>query len=145
MSTEPLPTDHGGMEVLTMSESFELLASVPVGRFAFVAGGEPVVLPVNFAVDDRTVVFRSTYGAKLDAAWREVPAAFEADDFDEEERTGWSVVLRGHAEWVDGEDEAERLEGLGLESWAHHRDRSTRWIRFRPSDVSGRRIVRLAV
>lgn len=145
MSTEPPPTDHGGMEVLTMSESFELLTSVPVGRFAFVEGGQPIVLPVNFAVDGRSVVFRSTYGSKLDAAWREVPAAFEADDFDEDDRTGWSVVLRGHAEWVDDDEQAERLEALGLEPWAHHRDRSTRWIRFRPSEVSGRRIVRLTV
>lgn len=94
MSTRPPPTDHGGMEVLTMSESFELFTSVPVGRFAFVEGGQPIVLPVNFAVDD---------------------------------------------------EEADRLETLGLEPWAHNHDRSTRWIRFRPSEVSGRHIVRLTV
>lgn len=139
------PTDRGGLEVLTLEESYELLRSVPVGRVAFVEGGEPAILPVNHQVDGRSIVFRSGYGSKLDAAWNEVPAAFEVDGWDDGERTGWSVLVRGTAEMVTDEDEIARLDEERDPGWVHEQETSTSWLRLRPNEVSGRRIVRLEV
>jgi uncharacterized protein len=140
-----VPTDHGGLEVLTFEESMELLGSVPVGRVAFIDGGEPLILPVNHVLDGRSVAFRSSYGTKQDAAWRGLPAAFEADEWDTSSRTGWSVLVRGTAELVLEDDEVERLDAVGSRAWVHDPETATRWIRLRADEVSGRRIIRLGV
>lgn len=133
--------DRGGLEVLTLAECLALLTSVEVGRIAFVEGGDPLVLPVNHLVDGHCVVFRTTYGSKLDAAWREKPAAFEADQFDPATRTGWSVLLRGEAQEVLDPGEIAELDARGLEPWTDLGDRN-RWVRVVPSEITGRRIVR---
>jgi uncharacterized protein len=142
-ATMTIPTDHGGLEVLTFHEALSLLASVPIGRVAFVDNGEPVVLPVNHAMDGKAIVFRTSYGSKLDAAWWQMPVAFEVDSYDEASRTGWSVLVKGYADLVVDDDEIDRLDTLDLRPWAYDVDRSTHWVRIHPSEVSGRRIVRL--
>src|SRR5690242_4551703 len=58
---------HGRLEVLTEREVLELVRPVSLGRIGFVVDGWPVVLPVNFALDGRDVVFRTDLGTKLDA------------------------------------------------------------------------------
>lgn len=141
MSADTGPVDHGGLEVLTFAESLQLMGSVPVGRFAFIDAGEPVVLPVNHRVSGRNIVFRTTFGAKLDAAVNERPASFETDQFDPDTRTGWSVIARGVAEPV-ADDEIAGLEELGLEPWVTAVDRD-HWVRLRVNEMTGRRIVRL--
>lgn len=133
--------DHGGLEVLSLERCLELLHSVAVGRIAFLSAGGPVILPVNHAVEGRTVVFRTAVGSKLDAAVRAAVVAFEADDYDPAGRTGWSVLVRGVADVVLDRHEIERLEDLGLEAWADGIARD-HWIRVRPDEISGRRIVR---
>lgn len=142
MFTDTVPTDHGGLEVLTYQECLRLLSSVPVGRFAFIDGGEPIVLPVNHRLSGRSIVFRTTFGGKLDTAVLEQPASFEVDHFDPETRTGWSVIGRGTAEPVVDDDEIAELEELGLEPWVSALDRD-HWVRLRLNEVTGRRIVRL--
>lgn len=139
------PTDRGGLEVLTLEESYDLLRSVPVGRVAFVEGGDPVILPVNHRIDGRSIVFRSGYGSKLDAAWNEVPAAFEVDGWDADQQTGWSVLVRGTAELITDDEVTRRLDESQDPSWVHELEGASSWIRLRPNEVSGRRIVRLRV
>jgi nitroimidazol reductase NimA-like FMN-containing flavoprotein (pyridoxamine 5'-phosphate oxidase superfamily) len=46
----------------------ERLQTAPVGRLAFVNAGEPVVFPVNQAVDGVDIVFRTLWGSKLQVA-----------------------------------------------------------------------------
>ncbi|MBA3288089.1 MAG: pyridoxamine 5'-phosphate oxidase family protein, partial [Acidimicrobiia bacterium] len=41
--------------------------SMSVGRLATYASGRPHIVPVNFVVDGRTIVFRTAEGAKLSA------------------------------------------------------------------------------
>ena len=131
------PTDHAGLEMLSFDECLALLASVPVGRVGFHADGEVVVLPVNHVVDGQDVVFRTARGAKLSAAEARNPVAFEADDYDPETGSGWSVLVTGRAEAVYEDAEIRRLSGLGLYPWATAVDRPF-WIRIRASSVSGR-------
>lgn len=133
------PTDHAGLEILEFDACLRLLASVPVGRLSFCADGEVVVLPVNHAVDGQDVVFRTARGSKLSAAEGQSLVAFEADDYDPQSRTGWSVVITGRAEVVDEDTEIERLGRLGLHPWVSGVDRPF-WIRVRPAAVSGRQV-----
>jgi uncharacterized protein len=133
--------DHAGLEILPFDECLRLLASVPVGRVGFVAEGEIVVLPVNHVVDGHTVIFRTTYGSKLSAAVGQDLAAFEVDHYDEQTRSGWSVLVTGRAELVDAEADAERLSQLSLDPWVTAGQRPF-WVRIRPTSVSGRQTPR---
>ena len=132
------PTDHAGLEILPFDACLRLLASVPVGRVGFHADGELVILPVNHAVDGQDVVFRTARGSKLSAAGGEDLVAFEADDYDSQTRSGWSVLVTGRAQAVE-EAEAQRLSRLDLHPWAAAVDRPF-WIRIRPTAVTGREI-----
>jgi nitroimidazol reductase NimA-like FMN-containing flavoprotein (pyridoxamine 5'-phosphate oxidase superfamily) len=131
------PTDHAGLEILPFDECLRLLASVPVGRVGFVADGEIVVLPVNHVVDGHDVVFRTAHGSKLAAAEGQNLAAFEADYYDGQTRSGWSVLVSGRAEVIDAEADVRRLSRRGLHPWAAAVQRPF-WIRIRPASVTGR-------
>jgi nitroimidazol reductase NimA-like FMN-containing flavoprotein (pyridoxamine 5'-phosphate oxidase superfamily) len=134
----PLPIDHAGLEVLPFDSCLSLLAAVSVGRVGFVADGEVVVLPVNFVVDGQDVVFRTASGLKLSSAEVRTPVAFEADNYDDIDQSGWSVLVSGRAEVVRDDAEISRLSQLGLYPWASALDHPF-WIRIRPTSVSGRR------
>ena len=131
-------TDRHGLEVLGMDESLELLGSVPFGRLAYVDAGVPVIVPVNHGVDGTVLVVRSLDGGKLGAAILEKPVAFEADGLDPVTRTGWSVVVRGRAEVLDGEV-AERVVER-VDSWAVGDGTPVTWIRIIPDEIGGRRL-----
>ncbi len=136
-----LPLDRGGTAVLPFDTCLRLLAHEQVGRVAFSAAGEIVVLPVNHVMDGHAVAFRSAAGSKLSAAVNENVVAFEVDGHDPATRTGWSVLLNGKAEVVTGEEDTARLERTGLVPWADGVDRP-HWIRIRPDSVTGRAIIR---
>jgi uncharacterized protein len=135
------PTDHAGLETLRFDECLQLLASVPVGRVGFYSDGEVVVLPVNHVMDGQDVVFRTDRGSKLSAAEGLNLVAFEADDYDPQTRSGWSVLVNGRAEVVYEDAEIQRLSCLGLHPWVTAVDRPF-WIRIRPTSVTGRQTPR---
>ncbi|MGW4472690.1 pyridoxamine 5'-phosphate oxidase family protein [Nonomuraea sp. NPDC004354] len=130
--------DGSGLQVLSRRECLNLLASVPIGRIVFTDRALPAVQPVNFLLDGEHVVIRTATGSKLAAATRQAVVAFEADEFDVSERTGWSVTAVGHARAVSDPEERERLAALPLEPWAlGERDH---FIVVRVEHISGRRI-----
>jgi hypothetical protein len=133
------PLDHAGLETLPFDTCLRLLSSVPLGRIGFYADGEVVMLPVNHAVDGQDVVFQAAGGSKLTAAEQQELVAFEADDYDERTRAGWSVLVTGRAAVVYDEAETQRLGLLGLLPWACGVEHPF-WIRIRPTSVTGRRI-----
>lgn len=94
--------DRNGLTVLSREESLALLGSRSVGRIAVTMRALPTILPVTDVLDATTesIVFRTGYGTKLDAAGRNAVVAFEIDDLDEATRTGWSVVAIGTASEV---------------------------------------------
>lgn len=132
-----LPTDHAGLEVLPFQVSLQRLASVPVGRVGFFADGEVVVLPVNHLVDGQDVVFRTSRGSKLSAAEGHDLVAFEADHYDEQTKSGWSVLVTGRAEAVYEDAEVQRLNRQDLHPWPSALQHPF-WIRIRATSVSGR-------
>lgn len=133
-------TDRSGMEILDHDECMALLASVPIGRVAMIDSGEIAVLPVNHVVQDGRVCFRTAPGAKLDAGIMQHVATFEADDYDEVDGTGWSVVIKGRADLVTDPDELERLRESGVRPWSNPTFR-TNWVTMHATTVTGRRII----
>jgi uncharacterized protein len=132
-------TDHAGLEILPFEVCLRLLASVPVGRVGFFADGEVVVLPVNHILDGQDPVFRTARGSKLSSAEGQSLVCFEADEYDEQTQTGWSVLVTGRVEVVYDEAEVERLSQRGLHPWATAMERPF-WIRIRATSVSGRQV-----
>jgi uncharacterized protein len=139
-SSDRTSVDHQGLEVIGIEECWQLVSGTPVGRVAFVDGGEPMVLPVNHAVVGHRVVFRTFRGSLLHEALMSEPVAFQVDGFDPDARTGWSVVVKGIADLADDPDE---LDALDLHPWADDVARDD-WVQIRAEEVTGRRIVHQA-
>src|SRR5690606_35362865 len=129
-------------EELGTEECLQLLERTPVGRIGFVHKGSVHVLPVNHAVDNGGIVFRTTTGAKLNTALRESGAevVYEADGWDAGSRSGWSVLVRGNLRVVSDQVERARLDRLELRAWTDDRERRA-WIRIDPTEITGRRLV----
>lgn len=126
------------LESLSEEQCFELLRSGFLGRVGFSLGGTPVVLPVNYALLDRDVVFRSAPGTKLSAAVLGTRVAFEVDDADALYRAGWSVLVIGHADEIRDEETLAAVRQLPLRPWAGgERDH---YVRVESEHVSGRRL-----
>ncbi|MGC0419946.1 helix-turn-helix domain-containing protein [Embleya sp. AB8] len=104
-----------------------------VGRIAVLAGPDPFLLPVNYVMLGRDVVFCTA----ADSALARVtgPVLFEVDEIVDAARIGWSVLIRGTAE-LD-EDPAD-LPAADEGPWpAGRRDVC---IRIRADRVTGRRV-----
>ena len=128
-----------GLEILTEDDSLRLLAEHVVGRVGMTVGALPAIHPVNYRLLDGWIVFRTAAGSKLSAAATGAVLAFEIDDYDTAEHSGWSVLAVGRAEVVDDHDVAFAALDAGLQPMAG--DRRGSIVRIRPEFVSGRRIV----
>jgi nitroimidazol reductase NimA-like FMN-containing flavoprotein (pyridoxamine 5'-phosphate oxidase superfamily) len=123
---------------LSAAECWDKIGSHGVGRIAVpVQQKGPDVLPVNYLVDEGTVVYRTSPGGPAEPAAGE-GVSFQVDQIDDHLSHGWSVLLTGTAEPVEGGAEADRLAERAPEPWAGG-DRPV-WVRVRPKSVTGRRI-----
>ncbi|HYB35572.1 MAG TPA: pyridoxamine 5'-phosphate oxidase family protein [Mycobacterium sp.] len=121
--------------ILSVSESWDLLATVALGRLVTSAGGEPEIFPVNFAVQRRTVLFRTAEGTKLVSTAINKRVLFEADDHDVAE--GWSVIVKGTARMLHTNEEIEEAEQAQLLSWTA--TLKLHYVRVLPVSITGRR------
>ncbi|HZR13442.1 MAG TPA: pyridoxamine 5'-phosphate oxidase family protein [Acidimicrobiia bacterium] len=135
--------DHPQVEGLSRDECMALLETASVGRVGVSVGAIPAVLPVNYVVDGDTVVFRTVPGTKLDAALTNAVVAFEADSFDGERESGWSVLVRGVAREITDETALARVRRLPLRSWAFDGD-ADRFVSVDTELVTGRRVLAAA-
>ncbi len=126
-----------GLEELDKGECLRLLHEAAVGRLAVVVDGQPLIFPVNFALDDDSIVLRTDEGTKLHGA-RSGPVAFECDHVDTTYHTGWSVLMTGRAVEVVEPAEVTRLSALPLGPWLP--GPTPVWLRIRPRSTTGRRI-----
>ena len=90
-------TGSGQLLDLTADECWSLALTQPVGRLVWTGPAGPTVVPVNFEVTGRRVVVRTAAYSSLARECDDSPVAFEVDEYDAATRSGWSVVMRGHA------------------------------------------------
>jgi uncharacterized protein len=119
-------------ELLSEERCWELLDGAVVGRLAVVVDGAPEIFPVNYAIDQRTIVFRTGAGNKLLGLTQSARVAFEVDEIDADRRLGWSVLVKGRA--------ATTPEPAGAEPDLWIPAERPVWIRITPTEVTGRRI-----
>jgi nitroimidazol reductase NimA-like FMN-containing flavoprotein (pyridoxamine 5'-phosphate oxidase superfamily) len=123
---------------ISTDDAFAFLArgGQHVGRLVITVGGEPVVFPLNYAVDGEAIVFRTQVGTKLTGITRSL-ATFEVDDIDASGQ-GWTVAFEGLAQEVldaDPETLRERIAAIELDTWPGG-DRP-HVVRIRPYRVHG--------
>ena len=121
--------------ILSATESWDLLASVALGRLVTSVDGQPEVFPVNFVVQHRTVLFRTAEGTKLVSAAINNRVLFEADDHDAGE--GWSVIVKGMARMLRTAQEIEEAERAQLLPWTA--TLKQHYVRIQPVSITGRR------
>ena len=134
-----MSTDRNGLEILGREECMLLLSNARYGRVGVSVDALPVVLPVNFALDDEEIVIQTSPGTKLHAALAGAVVAFEADRVDIRYHTGWSVLVQGRSRML-GEHEAERARRLPLRPWSEGA-RQGSYVAIAPDVVTGRRLV----
>jgi nitroimidazol reductase NimA-like FMN-containing flavoprotein (pyridoxamine 5'-phosphate oxidase superfamily) len=124
------------LRALSPAECCGLLELGGIGRVGFAAAGGIMMLPVNFALAGKTIIFRTAPDTLL-AVYADGPVSFEVDRLDPALRAGWSVLVHGRAHRVTDEREVRRLEDrTRLEPWASGaRDV---YVRIAPTQISGR-------
>lgn len=85
---------------LTVSECLDLLEGGVVGRVALSTPLGPRIVPVNYAMHDGAVLFRTSPYSELGSHGPGSEAAFEIDHVDYDRHQGWSVVALGRLETV---------------------------------------------
>lgn len=133
-----LVDERTGLEVLESQECLRLLERRHLGRIGVSVAERPLIMPVNYVIDDGTVVFRTAAGTKFDAAVRGNFVAFEIDEADDTYHVGWSVLVTGVAEEITDADERREVEALPLKPWAP--GEKDHFLRIRPVTITGRRI-----
>ncbi|RYB92618.1 pyridoxamine 5'-phosphate oxidase family protein [Nocardioides glacieisoli] len=98
---------------LSRDDCSRLLKAGVAGRVALGTPDGPHIIPVNYAVDSydgqESVLVRTTAYSLLGTYGRDAQVCFEVDQFDHEQKRGWSVVVRGRASFVQDHEELDRM------------------------------------
>jgi nitroimidazol reductase NimA-like FMN-containing flavoprotein (pyridoxamine 5'-phosphate oxidase superfamily) len=121
---------------LTDTECWDLLARHVVARLAVDVGGRPDIFPINYVVDDGSIVFKSGAGTKLAGAVLGRHVAVEIDGLDIDGSV-WSVVVKGTAREVEDMFERFEIEDLPLYPWVA--SFKPNYVRIEPDLTTGRR------
>jgi len=131
------------IEELDEEQCLALIAPGGVGRIAYTSRYGPAVLPVNYALQDGAIVFRTAEHGPLDEDLRtgitgaDTVVAFEIDSIDPTARRGWSVLIQGPAHHMTGPGR-DMVRIAGVKSWAPG-DREL-FVRIAPHRITGRRV-----
>ncbi|MCV7231157.1 pyridoxamine 5'-phosphate oxidase family protein [Mycobacterium branderi] len=121
--------------ILSVSESWDLLGSVALGRLVTSVEGQTEIFPVNFVVQRRTILFRTAEGTKLVSTAINNNVLFEADDHNAAE--GWSVIVKGTARTLHTDEELKDAQRAQLLPWTA--TLKQHYVRILPTSVTGRR------
>ncbi|MGA5822291.1 pyridoxamine 5'-phosphate oxidase family protein [Kitasatospora sp. NPDC094028] len=114
--------EEDGLLDLGPERALELLGRATVGRVVYTIGALPAVLPVPFRLAPGGVLLTAGADSELARAVDGAVIAFEADEVDAADGSGWCVTVLGRAQARPAADAVE-VE-----------------IRIRPELVTGRRL-----
>jgi nitroimidazol reductase NimA-like FMN-containing flavoprotein (pyridoxamine 5'-phosphate oxidase superfamily) len=135
-------------EPMDEAECLRLMSAGGVGRVGYTGRFGPTVVPVNYALYEGTVVFRTGQDSPMGEDLRsgiehaESKVAFEIDEISPATREGWSILVQGSAHPVDSETERVSVMQSGVEPWAG--GEKELFVRVIPTRITGRRIRRTA-
>ena len=128
-----------GLELLSEEAARQLLGEREVGRVGITIGTLPAVFPVNYRMIDGAIVFWTAPGTKMSAAMEGAVVAFEVDDYQLADRSGWSVLAVGRADVVADQAIVAKVRATRLQPFVDG-GRDT-LVRIEPTFISGRRLV----
>lgn len=124
---------------LTVEECLDLLHGGVVGRVGLSTPGGPRIIPVNYAMYDDAIVFRTTPYSELGSYGWNTDLAFEIDQIDHEKHQGWSVLAVGRSEIIDDRLELDDIRRTwDPQPWAGGKRHL--YLRLRWRDLTGRRV-----
>ncbi len=122
-----LRTQTSGSELST-EDCLDLLVTrqPPVGRLAFEDHGGPMVVPMNYIAEGRTIYFRTAPGNTLLAALEMRQVTFEIDHGNDltgprtptASEEGWNVLAFGRLRVLTDEEELTQVSQSPLRPWA---------------------------
>jgi nitroimidazol reductase NimA-like FMN-containing flavoprotein (pyridoxamine 5'-phosphate oxidase superfamily) len=115
----------------------QLLASSRVARLAFVDGGRPEIVVLNYVLDGSDIMLQTSDDTRLAARTASPGSAVrvqvEVDSVSASGRSGWSVIASGSLSRAG----ATRAQGLPT-PWRH--DATGVALRIRVDEITGRRV-----
>jgi uncharacterized protein len=126
----------GNFTELTEAECKELLAQHAAGRVGFMAPEGPQILPVTYQYRNGVVIFRTSPVGPLSGLVRRTSVAFEIDAINEQNHTGWSVLVLGFAEAMAHDYLLTSAWETGPVPWAD--GIRNLFIEIKPRKISGR-------
>jgi nitroimidazol reductase NimA-like FMN-containing flavoprotein (pyridoxamine 5'-phosphate oxidase superfamily) len=124
-------------EPIGRQQCLDLIESHHLGRVAWQAADLPQILPITYAMLQRSIYFRTLPDGILAELAQPTSVALEVDELDQQTRTGWCIVLHGHSSAVREPDElADLWASDSLVPWAS--GNRTLFIRIRPDRIDGR-------
>ena len=128
----------GNFAELSETDCKELLAQHTAGRVGFMAPEGPQILPVTYQYRNGSVIFRTSPYGPLAGLIRRTSVAFEIDSIDEQDKSGWSVLLLGFAEAMAHDYLLTTAWETGPVPWAD--GVRNLFIEITPRKISGRSI-----
>lgn len=126
-------------EILAEDECLRLLEHSKIGRLGVVVDGYPLIFPVNYALDEGVVTFRTEPGTKFEAA-QHGKVSFEVDQMTQPGRSAWSVLMLGAAS-VPATRDPSRLQRLQeLDITPLDPAEKPLWVQVIPHRITGRRV-----
>lgn len=132
-----MTTPNEYTQVLAPEESLELLATSSFGRLVVRRKDDMDLFPLNYAVHDGKVYFRTAEGTKLFSVNLDHEVLFEADHVDREASQAWSVIIKGSARPLVSNAEILAAEDYGLEPWLP--SFKYNFVEITPREISGRK------
>ena len=136
-------TGPEALEEIPEAECLEILDQHNLGRIAVVVDGQPQIFPVNYALHERIITFRTGSGTKLSNAPGS-KVCFEIDGYEPSAGAGWSVMVQGVA--IDATDAFDDVSWAARAAapWPLAPGAKPFRIAIGPSKITGRRFRRPA-
>lgn len=133
------PTSGPGARLVEIPafDCWHLLESADIARVAWNGPRGVAVVPVNYAIADGAMWFRTTPYSQLARECGAQWIAVEVDGLDLEAGSGWSTVVRGVAEILDGSDVPEHLADFQV--WPA--GPRPLFVRVEPVELTGRKLL----
>jgi nitroimidazol reductase NimA-like FMN-containing flavoprotein (pyridoxamine 5'-phosphate oxidase superfamily) len=129
-----------GFEIVGRAECLGLLTAAGVGRVIYTENALPAAHPVTYTLVGEEVFFRTGSRTKAAAASKGAVFAFQVDDIDFDDRSGWSVLGVGQAYEVTDSGQLADLDRHVPRPWLPDHDDYTIGIVL--SQLTGRRVRR---
>lgn len=133
---EPRASQAAHLAETTAFDAWHLLGRAEVARVAWYDGTQVSIVPVNYAVSDGALWFRTTPESAIVRAGAGVEVAVEVDDVGSTEGSSWSVVLRSAVELVEPDQAPDSIGELRI--WPA--GARNVYVRLEPSEISGRKL-----